>query len=104
MKSVRNKEADFCIASLTITRARYTQIDFSIPFMETGIGIIVARGEGVLSPAAIFSIYLILFSSSNIFFLKYCYNASSGGTYVRLSPKFDGQESVTVIQNDRFRG
>jgi len=40
------------MASLTITPERSEVIDFSVPFLETGISIIVPVRDGVISPTA----------------------------------------------------
>ena len=45
-------KADMSMASLSITEERNEQIDFSVPFLETGITIIVAVRDGVISPTA----------------------------------------------------
>ena len=44
--------ADMVMTSTKITPERSKVIDFSIPFLETGITIIVAVREGVISPTA----------------------------------------------------
>ncbi|VDM98173.1 unnamed protein product [Thelazia callipaeda] len=48
---VTNK-ADMCVTSLKLNSERARDIDFSIPFLETGITIIVKVKSGVLSPTA----------------------------------------------------
>lgn len=47
-----DKKADMAITSLKITPNRSEQIDFSVPFLETGIAIAVALREGAISPTA----------------------------------------------------
>lgn len=44
--------ADIVVTSLKITPNRSEQIDFSVPFLETGIAITVALREGAISPTA----------------------------------------------------
>lgn len=44
--------ADMCVTSLKLNSERAKDIDFSIPFLETGITIIVKIRSGVLSPTA----------------------------------------------------
>lgn len=41
-----------CVTSLKLNSERARDIDFSIPFLETGITIIVKVKSGVLSPTA----------------------------------------------------
>ncbi|KAK0408937.1 hypothetical protein QR680_004250 [Steinernema hermaphroditum] len=47
-----NNKADMCVTSLKLNSERARDIDFSIPFLETGISIIVKIRSGVLSPTA----------------------------------------------------
>uniref|UniRef100_A0A915LVZ2 Uncharacterized protein n=1 Tax=Meloidogyne javanica TaxID=6303 RepID=A0A915LVZ2_MELJA len=48
---VTNK-ADMCVTSLKLNSERARDVDFSIPFLETGISILVKIRSGVLSPTA----------------------------------------------------
>lgn len=41
-----------CVTSLKLNSERARDIDFSLPFLETGIAIIVKIRSGVLSPTA----------------------------------------------------
>ena len=52
VKSIMDKEADMVMTSLKITPERNQMIDFSVPFLETGITILVAVRDGVISPTA----------------------------------------------------
>ena len=47
-----DEKADMVMTSLKITPERSKMIDFSVPFLETGITIIVAVRDGVISPTA----------------------------------------------------
>lgn len=49
------------IGSLTINEERSEIIDFSVPFVETGISVMVARSNGTVSPSAFLGIQLELF-------------------------------------------
>ena len=40
------------IGSLTINAERAEVIDFSVPFVETGISVMVSRSNGTVSPSA----------------------------------------------------
>ncbi|KAK2510367.1 hypothetical protein Q9233_017812, partial [Columba guinea] len=44
--------ADMALGSLTINEERAEVIDFSVPFVETGISVMVARSNGTVSPSA----------------------------------------------------
>uniref|UniRef100_A0A3Q2EA79 Glutamate receptor ionotropic, NMDA 2C-like n=1 Tax=Cyprinodon variegatus TaxID=28743 RepID=A0A3Q2EA79_CYPVA len=46
------RRADMAIGSLTINEERSEIIDFSVPFVETGISVMVARSNGTVSPSA----------------------------------------------------
>lgn len=58
-----HNEADMAIGALSITPERSLAVDFSIPFLQTGIAIIVAIREGVISPTAFLG---------NVFFFRFC--------------------------------
>lgn len=46
------KKAVMAIGSLTINEERSVAIDFSVPFVETGISVMVSRSNGTVSPSA----------------------------------------------------
>lgn len=46
------QRADMAIGSLTINAERAEVIDFSVPFVETGISVMVSRSNGTVSPSA----------------------------------------------------
>ncbi|KAI7810411.1 putative glutamate receptor ionotropic [Triplophysa rosa] len=46
------KKAIMAIGSLTINEERSEAIDFSVPFVETGISVMVSRSNGTVSPSA----------------------------------------------------
>ncbi|XDV14581.1 hypothetical protein PO909_014814 [Leuciscus waleckii] len=49
---VYNKKAIMAVGSLTINEERSEVIDFSVPFVETGISVMVSRSNGTVSPSA----------------------------------------------------
>uniref|UniRef100_A0A8K9V109 Glutamate receptor n=1 Tax=Oncorhynchus mykiss TaxID=8022 RepID=A0A8K9V109_ONCMY len=49
---VIEKKAAMAVGSLTINEERSEVIDFSVPFVETGISVMVARSNGTVSPSA----------------------------------------------------
>ena len=52
VRALMDEKAEMSLASLSITPERNQMIDFSVPFLETGITIIVAVRDGVISPTA----------------------------------------------------
>ncbi|CAM9252136.1 unnamed protein product, partial [Lampetra planeri] len=51
------KRADIAIGSLTINEERQEVIDFSVPFVETGISVMVSISNGTVSPSAFLEPY-----------------------------------------------
>ncbi|KAM8794780.1 glutamate receptor ionotropic, NMDA 2D-like [Eudromia elegans] len=49
--------ADMAIGSLTINEERSEIVDFSVPFVETGISVMVSRSNGTVSPSAFLEPY-----------------------------------------------
>lgn len=51
-------KADMVITSIKINHERATAMDFSTPFLETGITIMVALRKGAISATAFLGMYL----------------------------------------------
>ncbi|XP_036165899.1 glutamate receptor ionotropic, NMDA 2A [Myotis myotis] len=49
---VVNQRAVMAVGSLTINEERSEVVDFSVPFVETGISVMVSRSNGTVSPSA----------------------------------------------------
>ncbi|ELU11683.1 hypothetical protein CAPTEDRAFT_179505 [Capitella teleta] len=69
IRTIMDGKADMVMTSLKITPERNQQIDFSVPFLETGITILVAVRDGVISPTAFLEPFDIL---SWMFILVVC--------------------------------
>ncbi|CAL8100149.1 unnamed protein product [Calicophoron daubneyi] len=57
VRTLIDEEADMAVTSLKITPNRSQQIEFSVPFLETGIAVVVGLREGVISPTAFLKPY-----------------------------------------------
>ncbi|XP_060076117.1 glutamate receptor ionotropic, NMDA 2B-like [Ylistrum balloti] len=57
IKQVMTHRADMIMTSLKITPKRNEFIDFSVPFLETGISIVVSIRKGAISPTAFLEPY-----------------------------------------------
>lgn len=74
------KKAVMAVGSLTINEERSEVIDFSVPFVETGISVMVSRSNGTVSPSAFLG--KAFFSSSfviTLFFLSFLHPSPSNG-------------------------
>lgn len=56
---VVTKRAYMAVGSLTINEERSEVVDFSVPFIETGISVMVSRSNGTVSPSAFLGIVSI---------------------------------------------
>lgn len=55
---VVSNRADMAIGSLTINEERSEVVEFSVPFVETGISVMVSRSNGTVSPSAFLGEFL----------------------------------------------
>ncbi|XP_061740222.1 glutamate receptor ionotropic, NMDA 2B-like [Nerophis ophidion] len=76
------KKAHMAVGSLTINEERSEVIDFSVPFIETGISVMVSRSNGTVSPSAFLEpfsadvwvmmfVMLLLVSAFAVFIFEY---------------------------------
>ena len=73
--ALQNGKADICMTSLKISPERNKVIDFSIPFLETGITIVVAVREGVISPTAFLGKFVAVSLDCCMVYKRYTYVA-----------------------------
>ncbi|XP_059095158.1 glutamate receptor ionotropic, NMDA 2B-like isoform X1 [Tigriopus californicus] len=52
MASLVEKKVDMVLTSLKVNSDREAAVDFTVPFMETGTSIVVAKRTGIISPTA----------------------------------------------------
>ncbi len=74
VRELMDHRADLVVTSFKITPNRSEQVDFSVPFLETGIAITVALREGAISPTAFLGRQLPFWSQlARLFFHVYAY-------------------------------
>uniref|UniRef100_A0A8C2WKM6 Glutamate receptor n=1 Tax=Cyclopterus lumpus TaxID=8103 RepID=A0A8C2WKM6_CYCLU len=106
------KRADMAIGSLTINEERSEIIDFSVPFVETGISVMVARSNGTVSPSAFLepyspAVWVMMFVmcltvvAVTVFVFEYCspvgYNRSLVSAKEPGGPTFTIGKSVWLL-------
>uniref|UniRef100_A0A669D7L9 Glutamate receptor n=1 Tax=Oreochromis niloticus TaxID=8128 RepID=A0A669D7L9_ORENI len=106
------KRADMAIGSLTINEERSEIIDFSVPFVETGISVMVARSNGTVSPSAFLepyspAVWVMMFVmcltvvAITVFVFEYCspvgYNRSLVSAKDPGGPTFTIGKSVWLL-------
>lgn len=88
------KKAVMAVGSLTINEERSEVIDFSVPFVETGISVMVSRSNGTVSPSAFLgkSFFLSNLAINCVFFflsicnLRLPNHRAAGDAYMLAKP------------------
>ncbi|KAL8576689.1 hypothetical protein ACOMHN_025164 [Nucella lapillus] len=78
IKMLLDREADMVVTSLKINPDRSKAVRFSVPFLETGITIVVSLREGAISPTAFLEPFDM---TSWLLILLFCIHAVAIGVY-----------------------
>ncbi|XP_046372602.1 glutamate receptor ionotropic, NMDA 2A-like isoform X2 [Haliotis rufescens] len=100
IKALTDQKADMVITSLKITPERNSAVDFSVPFLETGITIIVSIREGAISPTAFLEPYDY---PSWCLILVFSVHATGASIFIFewLSP-YGLNQGLTTMRDHRF--
>ncbi|XP_070168092.1 glutamate receptor ionotropic, NMDA 2B isoform X3 [Polyergus mexicanus] len=105
-----NRKTEMVMTSLMINSEREAVVDFTVPYMETGIAIVVAKRTGIISPTAFLEPFdtaswmlvgIVAIHAATVMILLFEW-ASPSGFDMKVNPSGAAQKLKNPSTNHRF--